>query len=71
MKVDVVWGKVDDAEFDCYRLYRRANGGEFVLLLETKLLSFIDTNVEAGLAILSGYCVDTYGHESAPALSDT
>jgi fibronectin type 3 domain-containing protein len=72
MRVDVVWGKVDDAEFDCYRLYRRTEGGEFVLLLETKLLSFIDTNVEAGVSYTYQVtAVDTYGHESAPALSDT
>ena len=72
MKVHVTWGNVDDADLDYYRLYRSADGGEFILLQETILLSYIDTSVESGKSYAYQVtAIDTYGHESAPAISDT
>ncbi|HHW49841.1 MAG TPA: PKD domain-containing protein, partial [Clostridiaceae bacterium] len=70
MRVDVSWKNVDDADLDFYRLYRSTNGGEYELLLETKLLSYIDRNVEAEESYTYKVtAVDTYGHESVPAVS--
>ncbi|KNY26205.1 PKD domain containing protein [Pseudobacteroides cellulosolvens ATCC 35603 = DSM 2933] len=72
LRIDVDWTQVMDDDFLKYKLYRRVNGGEYILLRETTLRSYQDTAVSLGKSYeYKVTAVDTYGHESDGTVSGT
>ena len=70
LRIDVNWTQVDDSDFLKYRLYRRVNGGEYILIRETTLRSYQDNSVTSGKSYeYKVTVVDTYGHESDGAVT--